>query len=266
MHDYTDYLYTEPLQQRNADIERFKHLAKKDTSKQTKEETAQFLVLTNRLFYNSFPATLIEEQRMRWMHFLTIQLDDSFIPEALSGTSDPAHEELINDIANALEMGESLKDFKLNKLADQHPEVPFYTLASVVEMELNQKDPAKILRRINEVRTIYPNIRLFALLNDQYRAINDKDGLIINDLLINQSSLMALMGQRTSIHPIEFYVAHAALYEYLVRKEDYLNTDAFLFASNELFPEQEHVLIDKALLFEFSKLDYCIENYAPELV
>lgn len=263
MQELNDYIYSEPLKQRHKDIERLKELGALDTN--DKEVGTEFLQVVNRLFYNSFDKEAIIEQQALFTKFLEIELDDSSIPEAFSGTNKPEHQELINEIADALEFGESLRPFKLNKLAQLHPDVSFFQLMAIIEMEQAKKDPNKILKRIKDLCSIYPNNSLFALFHDQYCAINDKDGTVINADTFAQSSLAGLMNNRSRIHPIEFYIAHAALFEYLIKEDNILHTDAFIAASMQLFPELEEVLTEKAMLLEFHKLDYCIEKYAPEL-
>lgn len=258
-----EIIYTEPLKQRHADIEELKRLAL--TENRSEEEDLSLLEVSNRLFLNDFAEQEIIDTRNRFFDFCDIETDETEIPIELSGTAEQEHLNHMDEIINSLEFGDDLKQFKLNKLADQHPEIPFYTLMSIIDMEIQGKEPAKILRKIKEACSVYPENRLLELLQDQYLIIQDKKPLLLNDSVFEQSSLSQLLNGRQSIHPVELYIAHAALFEFVAQTDNLLPTDSFLFTSMQVYPEAEEVINQKAILFDLHKLDYCIEKYAPEL-
>ncbi|MBS2098557.1 hypothetical protein [Carboxylicivirga linearis] len=256
-------LYTEPLKQRHADIEELKRLALIEN--RSEDEDLSLLDVSNRLFLNDFAEQEIIDTRNRFFDFWDIETNDAEIPVELSGTADQEHLDRIDEIINSLEFGDDLKPFKLNKLADQHPEIPFYTLMSIIDMELQGKEPAKILRKIKEACSVYPENRLLELMQDQYLIIQDKKPMLLNDSTFGHSTLSQLMKGRQSIHPLELYIAHAALFEFVAQKDHLLMTDSFLFTSMQVYPEAEEVINQKTILFDLHILDYCIEKYAPEL-
>ncbi|WP_282039423.1 hypothetical protein [Saccharicrinis aurantiacus] len=260
-----EYQYTEPLKERHADIEALKQLALiEEPSEESKQD---LLELSNRLFLNDYESQDIEVARTQFFDFWDIEMDNSgIIPIELSGTSDKTHLDRIDEIIDALEFGEDLKSFNLNKLADQHPEIPFYTLMNIVAMELQGKEPNKILKKVKEACSVYPQNILLALLQDQYLIIQDKEAVLLNEATLEQGSMSKLMNGRQHMHPLELYIAHAALFEFVASKEDLLSTDTFLFTSMEVYPEAEEVFKQKSMLLDLHKLNYCIEKYAPELV
>nr|WP_319397862.1 hypothetical protein [uncultured Carboxylicivirga sp.] len=255
--------YSEPLKQRHADIEELKRLALKEN--RSEEEDLSLLEVSNRIFLNDFGQQEIIDTRNCLFDFWDVETNDSDIPVELSGTTSPDHFNRMDEIINSLEFGDDLKPFKLNKLAEQHPEIPFYTLMSIIDMELQGKEPSKILRKIKEACSVYPENKLLELVQDQYLIIQDKKPLLINNNIFKQSSLSKLLNGRQNIHPLELYIAHAALFEFVAQEEDLLQTDSFLFTSMQVYPEAEEVINQKAVLFDLHKLDYCIEKYAPEL-
>jgi len=258
-----EVIYTEALKQRYADIEELKRLALIED--RSEDEDLSLLEVSNRLFLNDFTEQEIIDAHNRFFDFWDIETNDAEIPIELSGTAEQEHLDRTDEIINSLEFGDDLKPFKLNKLADQHPEIPFYTLLSIIDMELQEKDPAKILRKIKNACSVYPENRLLKLLQDQYLTITDKKPLLLNDTIFEQSSLSQLLKGRQSIHPVELYIAHAALFEFVAQTDNLLLTDSFLFTSMQVYPEAEEVINQKSILFDLHKLDYCIEKYAPEL-
>ncbi|MCU4165578.1 hypothetical protein [Carboxylicivirga caseinilyticus] len=256
-------IYTEPLKQRHADIEELKQLA--IIEKRSEDEDLSLLEVSNRLFLNDFAEQEIIDTRNLFFDFWDVETDDTKLPFELSGTTDQGQLNRMDEIINSLEFGDDLKPFKLNKLAEQHPEIPFYSLMSIIDMELQGKEPSKILRKIKEACSVYPENRLFELLQDQYIIIQDKKPELLNDATFEQTSLSILLKGRQKIHTVEFYIAHAALFEFVAQTDNLLLTDSFLFTSSHVYPEAEEVINQKSILFDLHKLDYCIEKYAPEL-
>ncbi|TLX73229.1 hypothetical protein E9993_15675 [Labilibacter sediminis] len=255
-----EYIYEQPLIERVEDLKRFKELA--DYEKHTSpDDPVELLYLSKRLFYNYHGLEKIEAARNLFINFLDVDINDESIPSALSGTQSNQHDEKIEEILDSLDFDEDLKSYKLKKLANNHPDVPFYSYMHIVEMHINKVELKKIARQIDQYLSIYPNYLMLQLENDQILALEDKKCQIITEKLINKSSLSKLFGNRKQIHSLEYQSFHSALFAYLVTKEDLLLLDAFIYASNMLFPDLAEGFTEKELFSELSKVDFCKKTY-----
>ncbi len=256
-----EYLYDQPLSQRIEDINRFKELV--DVEKHTSDDEAvELLFISKRLFYNYYDIIKIEASRNQFMKFLDVELNDEGIPASLRGTQSLEHDEKIEEILDALDFGDDLKKLGLKKLVNRFPEIPFYSYMHIVEMSINQVDIKKIAKQINNYQSIYPNYLMLKIENDQFLSLLEKETQLVNDKLINESSLSKLFGNRTSIHSMEFMAFHSALFEHLISKQDLLALDSFIYATNMLFPEMADAFSEKELFSELCKVDFCKHTYS----
>lgn len=255
-----EYIYEQALTERLEDIERFKHLEKsKETNSQ--DESVELLFISKRLFYNYYGLSKIEEARERFMNFLDVNINDDVIPFEFSGSKSGEHDENIEEIINDLSFGDDLKKYNFKKLANKHPEVPFYSFMHMISMNLNKLDEKKIKKQLNEYLSIYPNNLILKLENDQALSIEDKESHIINEKLINESTVSELFNKRQEIHSLEFLTFHSALFAYLAFKQDVLGMDAFIYCTNFLFPEFEESSVEKQIYSEMSKVFFCHKTY-----
>lgn len=255
-----EYIYNQPLTERIKDIERLKELS--DFKKHTNEdEPIELLYISKKLFYNYYGLDKIETARNLFVNFLNINIDDESIPQTLSGTPLNTHDEKIEEILDDLNFGEDLKKYNLKKLANQHPEVPFYSYMHIIEMNINKINQKKIFKQTNEYLSIYPNYLMLKLENEQQLMLNNKNSQLINDKLINESTLSQLFNNREHIHSLEFLSFHSAMFSYLLNNQNLLLLDAFIFACNILFPDLSESFIEKELISELSKLEFCKDKY-----
>lgn len=251
-----EYIYTEPLKERHFDLERFKDLIAKGD--QDNEESAiELLYVSKRLFYNHFGQEQVIEARQRMMEFLDIETDDDTIPQSMSGTQSDEYDEMIEEMLNAMDDIEDLKKLKIKKLAQDYPEVPFFIYMRIVLMHVKELAPKRILAQIEDDLSIAPEDVILNLEKDTLLARDNKNGEFISDKMIAASSLRKLFNNRSSIHSYELMIAHTAIYEYLVSKQQLLLLDSFMFATNTLHPEWEETWSDKELYSEVLKVEFC---------
>jgi len=255
-----DYIYEDPLKERLDDIERLKKLS--DVSKHTREEDAiDLLYISKRLFYNYYGQERIEELRDKYLNFLNVDLDDSSIPSELSGTTIKEHDEKIEDIVYDLLYNDQIKKNKIKGLASNYPEIPFFSFAHLIEMSSKDLDDKKFRKKLNEYCSIYPNYLPLKLFKDQDACARGEQTKILSENLITEKTLRDIFNGRTSIHPYEFLTFHTALFIYLTKQKDILGMDALISSSNQIYPELKDDCIEKELLSELKKVEFCNENF-----
>ncbi len=255
-----EYIYEKPLSERIEDIKRFKEL--KDFDKHTDQENAvELLFVAKRLVYNYYGLDKIEASRNQFINFLDVEINDESIPKSLSGAQNTEHDEKIDEILDAFDFGDNLKKYKLKKLANDYPEVPFYSYMHIVDMVIKEENTKKIEKQLNEYLSIYPNYLMLKLENDQHLCLNDKEPHFINEKLINESSLSNFLDNRKQIHSMEFMVFHSALFAFLVYKKDVLALDSFMYATKLLYPEMEEAFNEKEVFCELLKVEFCKKHY-----
>ncbi len=255
-----EYIYEKPLAERIEDIKRFKEL--EDVEKHTDpDEAIELLYVAKRLIYNYYGLDKIEASREKFLKFMDIEIDIDSIPRSLCVTQSEEHIEKIEDLITAFDFDEDLKKFKLKKLANDYPEVPFYSYMHIIDMTLKEESNKKIEKQIDEYLSIYPNYLLLKLEYDKHLCLNDKEALFINEKLINESSISKLSDNRKSIHSLEFMAFHSALFAFLVSKKDVLALDSFIYATKILFPEMEEAFSEKEVFSELLKVEFCKKHY-----
>ena len=141
-----EYIYDQPVKERHEDIKRFMELSNLPDDDQSEDNAIELLYTSKKLFYNHFGLEEIEEKRALFINFFNVEIDDDTIPSSFSGTSDPFHIEKIEEIYNSFGHLDELKNFKIKKLANTYPEVPFYTWMVIFEMEYQDTASKKILK------------------------------------------------------------------------------------------------------------------------
>ncbi len=251
-----EYIYTEALKERHHDIERFKQLISIENN-QNEEDSIELLYVSKRLFYNFHGEEKVIQARQQMMHFLDIEINDERIPMSMSGSNGTEHDEKIETLLNAMDDLEDLKKLKLKKLAQDYPEVPFFTHMKIVMMYVKEMAPKRIIAQIEDALSITPEDTILQLERDSLLAREGKTCQYLNADTIEKGSLKKLFNNREWIHSFELMTAHTAIFEYLVSKEDLLSLDAFIFATNTLHPEWEESWADKELYSELLKVQFC---------
>ncbi len=255
-----EYLYEKPLTERIEDIKRFKEL--EDVEKHTDpDEAIELLYVAKRLTYNYYGLDKIEASREKFLKFMDVEINIDSIPKSLCVTQKDEHIEKIEDLINAFDFGEDLKKFKIKKLANDNPEVPFYSYMYIVDMTLKEESKKKIEKQISEYLSIYPNYTLLKLEYDKHLCLNDKEALFISEKLINESSISKICDNRKTIHSVEFMAFHSALFAFLISKKDVLALDSFIYATRILFPEMEEDFSEKEVFCELLKVEFCKKHY-----
>ncbi len=249
-----DYIYNEPLKERHYDIERFKALIELNDS-DNEEAATELLYVSKRLFYNHHGLEKIMIARDAMLHFWNVETDDDTIPTTMnSGIAE--HNELIEEVLNAMDDMEDLQKLNIKKLSNRFPELSFLALMKIVVMELQEAAPNKIMKQLDEALSIYPDDLLLKLERETQLNKLDKEGQFITETLIVNSNAAELF-KRSTIHSFELMTLHSALYEFLVNKKDILLLDALMFASQTLYPEWEDAWSDKLLYSEILKVQFC---------
>lgn len=252
-----DYIYSEVLKERHDDSKRFNELiALNDASNE--DAATELLYVSKRLFYNFYGLDKIMDARNTILHFFDVDTDDDTIPTSMNGGINE-HDELIEDVLNALGDIEDLKKLNPKKLANRYPEVSFLTLIKIVLMEIQEEAPKKIIRQLDEALSIYPDDTLLKLEQEAIFNREGKKGELISDEIIKSTTASGLF-KRKVIHSFELMSLHTALFEYLVCKKDILMLDALMFASQTLFPEWEDAWADKEVYSEILKVEFCKLN------
>ncbi len=255
-----EYIYDQPVKERHEDIKRFMELSNLPDDDQSEDNAIELLYTSKKLFYNHFGLEEIEEKRALFINFFNVEIDDDTIPSSFSGTSDPFHIEKIEEIYNSFGHLDELKNFKIKKLANTYPEVPFYTWMVIFEMEYQDTASKKILKFIDEALSIDPENVLLLLERDKHLALEGKKAQFINDKIIEKGA-SSLFKNRNSIHLLELFSLHSALFETFENQKDCLAIDALCFAVSELFPEYEDFFSGKALHSELMKVAFCTEKF-----
>jgi len=257
------YIYNQPLTERVEDVKRLRELIDYNDDT-TEDESTELLFISNRLYYNYVGLDKIKEARKKYTNFLNVTINNETIDQHLSGTQSKDHDETILEIIDDLSFGDDLKKYNFKKLAKQHPEIQFYCFMHLVQMHLDKVNIKKIEKELDQYLSIYPNNLLLKLEKDQLLATNNKKTTTINDNLIQNSSLSKLFNKRKSIHSLEYFSFHSAVFAYLATKEDILGMDAFIHCSNELFPEFIEPATEKHVFSEMSKVFFCQKIYLEE--
>jgi len=250
-----DYIYQEAVRERHEDLKRFKELITIDDS--TNEDAAiELLYTSKRLFYNYHGLDNIMAARNAMMHFFDVDTNDDHIPHSMNGgISD--HNDLIEEVLNAMDDMDELKKLNLKKLANRYPEVSFLTLMKIIMMELCEEKPQKILHQLEDALSIYPDDILLKLEKDTRQNRQDKEGEFITDTVITSQTASQVFNSRKALHSFELMSLHTAIYEHLVHHKDLLKLDALMFASQTLYPEWEDAWSEKELYSEILKVQFC---------
>jgi hypothetical protein len=249
-----DYIYNEPLKERHYDIERFRELIGLNDSN-NEEAATELLYVSKRLFYNHHGLEKIMTTRDAMLHFWNVETDDDTIPSTMnSGIKE--HDDLIDEVLNAMDDMEDIQKLNIKKLSNRFPELSFLSLINILLMELQETAPNKILKQLDEALTIYPDDVLLKLEREAQLNKHDKEGRFITEATISNSNATELF-KRSIIHSFELMTLHSAVYELLVNKKDILLLDALMFASQTLYPEWEDAWSDKLLYSEILKVQFC---------
>ena len=250
-----DYIYQEPLKERHDDIKRFKELIEVNDS--TNEDAAVELLYTSkRLFFNHYGLDIIMAARNSMLHFFDIETDDDHIPPSMNG-GNTEHDELIEEVLNAMDDLDELKKLNLKKLSNRYPEVPFLSVMKIIVMELTEEAQKKIINQLEDALSIYPNDLLLQLEKDSILNQQEKHGEFITEDLLANKTASAIFNSRKQLHSFELMSIHSAIFEYLVNKKDILMLDALMFASQTLYPEWEDAWSEKELYGEILKVQFC---------
>ncbi|WP_439185015.1 hypothetical protein [Carboxylicivirga taeanensis] len=249
-----DYIYNEPLKERHYDIERFKELIELNDSS-NEEAATELLYVSKRLFYNQHGLEKVMEARNSMLRFWDVDTDDDTIPSTMN-SGIPEHDELIDEVLNAMDDMEDLQKLNIKKLANRYPELSFLALIKIIVLELQETAPAKIMKQLDEALSIYPDDLLLKLEKEAQVNKLNKEGAFITDALVNNQKASELF-KRSNIHSFELMTLHTALYEYFVNKKNVLQLDALMFASQTLYPEWEDAWSDKLLYSEILKVQFC---------
>ncbi|MCU4157354.1 hypothetical protein J1N10_15365 [Carboxylicivirga sp. A043] len=252
-----EYIYSEALKERHEDSQRFKELiALNDASDE--DAATELLYVSKRLFYNFYGLDKVMDARNTILHFFDVDTDDDTIPSTMNCGLDE-HNELIEDVLNALDDVDDLKKLNPKKMANRFPELPFLTLMKIVLMEIQEETPNKILKQLDDALSIYPDDILLKLEQESALSREGKKGKFISDEFVHSTTASGLF-KRKVIHSFELMSLHAALFEYLVSKKDILLLDALMFASQTLYPEWEDAWSDKEVYSEILKVEFCQLN------
>ncbi|MCT4587366.1 MAG: hypothetical protein N4A71_06055 [Carboxylicivirga sp.] len=249
-----EYIYTEILKERHADITRFNELI--DLNDSSNEEAAtELLYVSKRLFYNHHGLDQVMAARTNLLSFFDVDTDDDQIPASMNGGI-AEHDDLIEDVLNALGDLEDLKKLNIKKLANRYPEVSFLTLVKIVLMEIKEEPARKILKQLDEALSIYPDDLLLQFEKESIENREGKTAQLITYDYLKQNTASAIF-KRKSIHSFELMSLHTAIFEFLISQNDVLMLDALMFASKTLFPEWEDAWSDKEVYSEIMKVEFC---------
>ncbi|MCG8578515.1 MAG: hypothetical protein MI866_01270 [Bacteroidales bacterium] len=252
-----EYIYSEALKERHEDSKRFNELiALNDVNDE--DAATELLYVSKRLFYNYYGLDKVMDARNTILHFFDVDTDDDTIPSTMNGGIHE-HDDLIEDVLNALDDTDDLKKLNPKKLANRYPEISFLTLIKIVLMEIQEEAPKKIIRQLDEALSIYPDDILLKLENESLLYREGRSGALITDDMIKSTTASDIF-KRKAIHSFELISLHTALFEYLVNKNDILMLDALMFASQTLYPEWEDAWSDKEVYSEILKVEFCKLN------
>ncbi|WP_430809608.1 MULTISPECIES: hypothetical protein [unclassified Carboxylicivirga] len=249
-----EYIYTEPLKERHYDTERFRALIALNDSND-EEAATELLFVSKRLFYNHHGLDQIMAARNTLLHFFDVETNDDIIPNSMNGGI-AEHNELIETVLNALNDTEDLKKLNPKKLANRYPEVAFLSLVKIILMEIQEEAPKKIMQQLEDALSIYPDDLLLQLEKEALLNRQGKEGSLIKRKLLEEHTAAHLF-KRSMLHSFELMSLHTALFEYLVTQKDLLHLDAFIFATQTLYPEWTETWSDKELYSEIMKVEFC---------
>lgn len=250
-----EYIY-QSSEEKEEDIKRFRELVSAKEENRTEEDAIELLYTAKRLFYNHHGLAAIEQSRRQMMTFWDLEVDDEAYSAELSGSGDEDRTQQIDHLLDNAYPLDELSTIKFNKLAQKHPEIPLFKLLHIEQMALTGKKEKSILNKLDEYCSEHPNNSLFQILNDKYLARNEKTGHIVRKELLSESTLAQLF-KRNTIHSIEFYLMHSALFECLITSNDLLTMDALMHVTNLLFPHLEDLYSEKELYSEMLKVQFC---------
>ncbi len=249
-----EYIYSEPLKERHYDIERFKELIKVNDSS-NEEAATELLYVSKRLFYNHHGLDKVMMARDAMLHFWDVETDDDTIPSTMNdGILE--HDELIEEVLNAMGDMEDLQKLNIKKLANRYPELSFLSLIKIILLELQEAAPNKILKQLDEILSIYPDNLLLKLEKETQLHKHGREGAFINNGMLTNKRASEIF-KRSSIHSFELMSLNTSIYEFLVHHKDILLLDALMFASQTLYPEWEDAWSDKLLYSEILKVQFC---------
>ena len=248
-----DYIYTEALKERHADTERFKDLIEVGDSN-NEDAATELLYVCKRLFYNYHGLDQVMAARNTMLHYFDVETNDDTIPSTMNGGI-AEHDELIDDVLNAMDDINDLKKLNVKKLANRYPEVSFFTLMKIVLMEINEEPSKKILNQLEDALSIYPDDFLLKLEKEAMLNREGKPGQMIDKSFINGKASERF--KRQALHSFELMSLHTAIFEYFVSTKDVLMLDALMFASQTLYPEWEDAWSDKEVYSEIMKVQFC---------
>jgi len=238
------------------DIKRFHELISLKDENRTEEDAIELLYTAKRLFYNHHGLDAIEKSRNQMMAFWNIEVEDDSYPAELSGASDEDRTQLIDNLLDNAYPLDELSTIKFNKLAQKHPEIPLFKLLCIEQMAFLDKKEKSILNKCEEYCSEHPNNFLFQILNDKFLVRNKKAGTIVHKELLAETSLAKLF-KRNTLHSVEFFLMHSALFEYLITSSDLITMDALMHVTNLLFPHLEDLYSEKELYSEMLKVQFC---------
>ncbi len=259
--DPQDYIYQNPLKERHEDIMVFRELAALKEEDQTDESITELLYICKKLIYNEHNLEELTQQQERFERFLDVTIDDEVLPFDLTQTKDIEHLNQIEEILDAVLDGDELKPFKINKLAQRHPEIPFYSLMRVVELSNGDNNTKKIIKTIDELLTIYPNYLLLNLENDLQLVLQNKKTTTITPQLLESGLLSDLFDGRKTLHLFEFLTTYGVISEYLIAKNELAKLDLFINTCKMMYPELQDFVANKEFISVILNLDYCKEKY-----
>ena len=250
-----DYIYEAPLKERHEDLKRFKELiAVNDSSNE--DAAVELLYTSKRLFYNYHGLDKVMAARHTMMHFFDVDTDDDHIPATMNGGI-AEHDELIEEVLNAMDDMDELKKLNLKKLSNRYPEVSFLTVMKIVMMELLEEAPKKIFKQLEDALSIYPDDLLLQLEKDSFLSRQEKVNEFVSVDMMHSKTASQLFKSRKTLHSYELISLHTALYEHLAMQKDLLMLDALMFASQTLYPEWEEAWSEKELYSEILKVQFC---------
>lgn len=247
-----DYIYEDKAKEQQTDFERFHSLL--ELGQDGNEESAnELLMITRRLFYNHYGQDVILNSRQQLLDFFDVEINDDHIPATMN-SGNTEHDELIEEVLNALDDVDDLKKLNPKKLASRYPELPFLTLVKIIQMELEEAPAKKIKNQLEEALSIYPNDILLQLEKDVQLSRNGQDGKLINLNVLKQTVSKLFQG-RTILHSFELMSLHTTLFENFIQKKEVLLLDALIYASYTLYPEWEDLWEEKELYGELMKVE-----------
>jgi len=255
-----EYIY-KTQDDKTEDTKRFKELINLTEENRSEEDAIELLYTAKRLFYNHHGLEVIEKSRKQMMAFWNIEVEDDSYPSELSGSSDEDRTQQIDSLLDDAYPLDELSTIKFNKLAQKHPEIPLFKLLHIEQMALLGKKEKSILNKCEEYCSEHPNNFLFQILNDKFMARNEKASNLVKKELLAETTLSQLFKRKT-LHSIEFYLMHSALFEYLITSRDLITMDALMHCTNLLFPHLEDLYAEKELYSEMLKVQFCQNEFA----